>query len=70
MSCLDIDKAIQAKTSVLKPKNINLSNFDKSPARDDSILRTDDRYYNLILDHTKEERAFEAAASRSTRSKG
>lgn len=59
ISCIDIEKVIQAKTSILKPKNVSLTNFMKSPARDDSILKTDDRYYNLMLENSKDERVQE-----------
>jgi hypothetical protein len=46
MSCINIEKAIDAKTHRFKPKQINLTNFKMTRARDESILKTDDRWYN------------------------
>lgn len=56
LSCLDIAKANSAYSVTLKPKPINLTNFKSTKARDDSILKTDDRWHNNQLDNTKEER--------------
>ena len=49
-----------------KPANNTLSNFKMQKARDDSILRTDDRYANLQLDLTRNER-IEEIKSRTSR---
>ena len=56
MLSIDVEKAIQAKTNTFKPKHIVLTNFKTHRARDDSILRQDDRMHNIELDWTKEER--------------
>ena len=56
MLSIDVEKAIQAKTNTFKPKPIVLTNFKTHRARDDSILRQDDRMHNIELDWTKEER--------------
>jgi hypothetical protein len=44
ISCVDVEKAIEAKTHRFKPRNINLTNMKKTKARDESILKTDDRW--------------------------
>ncbi len=59
ISCVDVEKAIEAKTHRFKPRNINLTNMKKTKARDDSILKTDDRWINNQLENTKEERELE-----------
>ena len=62
MSCINIEKAIDAKTHRFKPKQINLTNFKLTRARDESMLKTDDRWYNTQLENTKEEREIEQKA--------
>lgn len=62
MSCVDVVAAIDAKTIKTKPKHINLTNFKSTKARDESILKTDDRWYNNQLENTKEEREAELNA--------
>ena len=59
LSCLDISKANSAYSVTLKPKPINLTNFKSTKARDDFILKQDDRWYNNQLENTKEERQLE-----------
>jgi hypothetical protein len=56
---IDLEKAIAAQTNTFKPRHVVLSNFKTHRARDDSILRQDDRMHNIELDWTKEERAEE-----------
>lgn len=65
MSCIDIERAIDAKTHRFKPKHVNLTNMKATKARDDSILKTDDRWYNNQLENTKEERQMEMEARAS-----
>lgn len=47
LSCINDKKAVDAKTVTVKPKTRVLSNFDKSRARDDSILRQTDQFENI-----------------------
>ena len=54
--CYDYGKAIEVKTTKTKPKLIGLSNFGKTSARDDMLLKTNDAYQNVLLENTKEER--------------
>lgn len=62
MSCVDVVAAIDAKTIKTKPKHINLTNFKQTRARDESILKTDDRWQNNQLENTKDEREAELNA--------
>lgn len=65
MSCVDVEKAIDAKTTRFKPRHINLTNMKSTKARDESILKQDDRWYNNQLENTKEERELEQQARAS-----
>jgi len=67
LSCVDVSKAVDAKTTKLRPKYVNYSNFKTQRARDDSMLKESDRYDNLQLDHSKEQREFRVQASRKSR---
>jgi hypothetical protein len=65
MSCINTEKAVDAKTYRFKPKQVNLTNMKATRARDESILKTDDRWYNNQLENTKEERKLEMEARSS-----
>jgi len=67
LSCVDVRQAIDAKTTTFKPRNPSLTNFKSTRARDDSILRQSDRFHNLQLDHTKEQREFQVNAVKQAR---
>jgi hypothetical protein len=56
VSCVDIEKVVEAKTFKLRPKQVNLTMMKSTRARDESILKTDDRWYNNQLENTKEAR--------------
>jgi hypothetical protein len=56
MSCINAEKAVDAKTYRFKPKQLNLTNMKATRARDDSILKTNDRWYNNQLENTRDER--------------
>lgn len=60
-----MDKAIDAKTTSIKPRQVNLCFMKTSPARDDSMLKTDDRWENNQLENTREERELEQKARAS-----
>ena len=47
---------MEAKTERFRPRKINLTNFKKQQARDDTIYKIGDRWVNIQLDNTKEER--------------
>jgi hypothetical protein len=55
-------RAIETKTTKTKPRSIALSNFGKTSARDDLMLKQSDAYANVLLENTKEEREVEIAA--------
>lgn len=65
---MNAEKAVEAKNKMTKPANFTLSNFKMQKARNDSILRTDDRYANLQLDLTRNER-IEEIKSRTSRNR-
>ena len=46
LSCVNIEKAVEARTIKTKPKHINLTNFKSVQARDESILKQTDRWFN------------------------
>jgi len=66
-SCIDVEKAVQAKTERFRPRFVNLTNFKKQPARDDKMFTTSDWKTNILLENTKEERELEIKAARSMR---
>ncbi len=47
---------LDAKTERFKPKHVNLVNFKKQPPRDDAMFKVGDRWINVQLENTKEER--------------
>lgn len=59
LSCLNVEKAVDAKTTRFKPKQPSLTNFKGTTARDDLLLTTDDRLHNIHLENTREEREIE-----------
>lgn len=65
VSCVDIEKVVEAKTFKLRPKQVNLTMMKSTRARDESILKTDDRWYNNQLENTKEQRQMEIEARAS-----
>ena len=54
LSCLNFDAAVDTKTNKLKRRTINLSNFNSVPRND--ILLQGERYRNVLLENSKEER--------------
>jgi hypothetical protein len=56
LSCCDHQKSIEAKTSLVKPRNFCLVDFDRVKPRDDQMISGTDRYRNNILEQSKEER--------------
>jgi hypothetical protein len=63
-SVVDYQKAIDASTVKLKPTRINFTNLTKQISRDEMLYRQDDRWSNVVLDNTREERE-EAIKKRS-----
>ena len=63
-SVIDYQKAIDASTVKLKPTRINFTNLTKQISRDEMLYRQDDRWSNVVLDNTREERE-EAIKKRS-----
>jgi len=61
-SCLNYDNFIEANTIKVRPKNIALQNVSKQLPRDEKLYRQDDRWCNIILENTKEERETEMQA--------
>ena len=54
---VNVDRAVHAKTNLLKPKSINFTDFGQQKSRDNCLLASmGDRYRNVMLDNTKEER--------------
>ena len=52
-------KATEIKTQRNKPRSVALADFQKTQARDDKLLRTNDAYANVELENTKEQRELE-----------
>jgi len=63
-SCISIEKAVEAKTERFRPRFVNLTNFKKQSPRDDKILKQNDRWVNIELENTKEEREAQMNTSR------
>ena len=55
-------KAIEMKTVKMKPRTIALSDFNRSKARDDIMMKTSDAFTNVLLENTREERELEIQA--------
>jgi len=60
-SCINYDNLIMASNKV-KPKNISLQSVSKQLPRDEKLYRQDDRWSNIMLENTKEEREIEIQA--------
>ena len=61
-SCINYDNLVSANTIKVRPKNIALQNLSKQLPRDELLYRQDDRWCNVLLENTKEERAVEIQA--------
>jgi hypothetical protein len=66
LSVVDYQKAMDASTIKLKPTRINFTNLTKQISRDEMLYRQDDRWSNVVLDNTREER--EADIQKRTKS--
>lgn len=63
--CVNVDRAIDAKTTTTKPRQVNLTFMKTAAARDESMLKQDDRWENNHLENTKPERELEVKARAS-----
>ena len=66
-SCVSVDNVIRAQTQRFKPKVLTLTNFYKTPARDEKILKQSERWANVQLENSKEERELEIRAYKAMR---
>lgn len=62
LSSLNYDNLVSANTIKVRPKNVALSNLSKQLPRDELLYRQDDRWCNISLENTKEERALKIEA--------
>ena len=65
----DYAKAVEVKTTKVKPRAINFADFNKQVSRDDSLLKTNDAYANVLLENTKEERELQIQARKEQHKK-
>ena len=61
-SSVNYMKAMEASTVKLRPTRITYTNLDKQKARDQVLYRQDDRWSNVMLENSKEERETEMRA--------
>lgn len=67
-SSYDYTAAIVAKTKILRPRVVSLSNLGKQSPRDDIMMRQTDAFRNIELDNTKEIRVADMKARKKNRS--
>jgi hypothetical protein len=65
LSCVNMDRAIDARTTTIKPRAVNLTFMRTTAARDDSMFKQGDRMENIHLENTKSERELELKARAS-----
>jgi len=67
-SCINDQKVLEAKTDRFKPRHVSLVNFKKQPPRDDSMFKIGDRWMNVQLENTREEREKQSKKHKANKS--
>ena len=67
-SCLDDSKVCEAKSDRVGNRQSNFVNYKKQPPRDDAMFRVGDRWANVQLENTKEQREVQMKQQRTSKS--